>query len=409
MAAVCAVMAGGLAGYLAWHTWTGVQVIGCGGGGGGGGDVVGGCDGALSSRWAWWLGVPVGVPAVAVYVVVLIALGRHATAAAGGSRPVRVVLTAMAVMLVGGGVWFLALQFVAVGAWCRWCVVTHVMGFTTAAWLVTLLVYDPPPPRKSGGSVGAWAGVVLGALALAVLIGGQWLDDPGPAIAGPEMAAPPDADRQLASPDAGRIVLLNGGVVLDRDRAMMVGDADAAHVVAIFYDYNCPHCRHAHAELMDLHARRDDVAVVLMPTPLPSDCNRLGPSLNRLGPRFESSCELAAIAIALHLVAPDQTPAFDAWMFAGDDAPTAAAARERARSLVSQAAGEAMEKLIGSDEVAAVLSRNTQAWGEAGFDSVPVLASPGRESLYFGSSDSAEDVERWLEEGTEARRMRGVK
>src|ERR1017187_6158953 len=51
------------AGYLAWVAIHNGPVAGCG--------PESGCDAVLHSRWAYWLDVPVSVPAVLVYLALL--------------------------------------------------------------------------------------------------------------------------------------------------------------------------------------------------------------------------------------------------------------------------------------------------------------------------------------------------
>ena len=212
------------------------------------------------------------------------------------------------------------------------------------------------------------------------------------------LAAPASAaDVRTATPRAQRLSLLDGGLELDLAQEIVLGDPAAPHPVVLFYDPNCPHCRHAHAELDDLRSRRPDVVVVLLPTPLPTLCNRFG--VSAVGPRFADSCELARITLALHAVAPRQSAEFDRWLFAGsssDHAPTADAALDRARSLAGD--GGALDAALRSDAVDDALFRNTQAWGEAGFGSVPVLVSPGRPPLYPRMSDTADDLAAWLDD-----------
>src|SRR6185436_20735339 len=52
--AICA------AGYLAWTSLTGNAVAGCG--------PDSSCDKVLHSRWAYWLGIPVSLPALLIYI-----------------------------------------------------------------------------------------------------------------------------------------------------------------------------------------------------------------------------------------------------------------------------------------------------------------------------------------------------
>ena len=57
------VIAAAGAGYLAWVAIHNGPAAGCGAGSG--------CNAVLQSRWAYWLGLPVSVPAVLVYLALL--------------------------------------------------------------------------------------------------------------------------------------------------------------------------------------------------------------------------------------------------------------------------------------------------------------------------------------------------
>src|SRR4051812_18709738 len=53
----------GISAYLAWTSLSAGAVAGCG--------PDSACDKVLHSRWAYWLGIPVSLPALLVYFVVL--------------------------------------------------------------------------------------------------------------------------------------------------------------------------------------------------------------------------------------------------------------------------------------------------------------------------------------------------
>lgn len=57
----------GLSSYLAWTAITTTKVFGCGG-------SVFDCSHALNSRWSTWFGIPVGVPAIGLYIAAFVAL-----------------------------------------------------------------------------------------------------------------------------------------------------------------------------------------------------------------------------------------------------------------------------------------------------------------------------------------------
>lgn len=101
--------------------------------------------------------------------------------------------------------------------------------------------------------------------------------------------------------------------------APVIGDAARAEVVIdILFDYQCSHCQKVHSMLPEVVSRLDGrVAFVLCPCPLSAKCN---PYVPREDVRFEGSCELAKIGLAVFGVDPEAFAKYDAWMFeAGED------------------------------------------------------------------------------------------
>ena len=101
--------------------------------------------------------------------------------------------------------------------------------------------------------------------------------------------------------------------------APVIGDAGRAEVVIdILFDYQCSHCQKVHSMLPEVVSRLDGrVAFVLCPCPLSAKCN---PYVPREDVRFEGSCELAKIGLAVFGVDPEAFAKYDAWMFeAGED------------------------------------------------------------------------------------------
>lgn len=101
--------------------------------------------------------------------------------------------------------------------------------------------------------------------------------------------------------------------------APVIGDAARAEVVIdILFDYQCSHCQKVHSLLPEVVSRLNGrVAFVLCPCPLSAKCN---PYVPREDVRFEGSCELAKIGLAVFEIDPEAFAKYDAWMFeAGED------------------------------------------------------------------------------------------
>src|SRR5206468_9560838 len=142
--------------YLAWTSLTRGSVIGCG--------PESDCDHVLQSRWARWFGIPVSVFAVAVDLLTLwgtFVLGSAASAPA--RRRGWAAVTFGAMLILGAGLWFVALQFVAVGI-CPYCMTAHSAGMAAAL----LLLFCAARPEGAGEALFRSAGYAA-SVALAVL------------------------------------------------------------------------------------------------------------------------------------------------------------------------------------------------------------------------------------------------
>lgn len=194
-----ALVALALSTYLAWVSLqAGDATIGCG--------VLPqfDCDHVLTSRWSVWLGVPVSVPAVAVYATIFAAsfsIGSGAPPRA--RRAALAVLTLLVLMAAGAALWFGALLLFVIKQLCLYCTIVHGCGLTVAglvltsvwtarrrnagkAWMAVLRTssgvaveegsHRLDPTRMS--AVGVWSFCGLGLAGAAILIGGQLLFPP---------------------------------------------------------------------------------------------------------------------------------------------------------------------------------------------------------------------------------------
>ena len=119
-----------LSAYLGWHYLVGGSVIGCGGGSP--------CDQVLSSRWSTIGGVlPVSGLAAGAYLAMLVA-----SLFIGPATPAPVRRLAWGAMLVlvgaaaGSAVWFIIVQKWIIGAFCPYCMTTHITGLLLAALVI---------------------------------------------------------------------------------------------------------------------------------------------------------------------------------------------------------------------------------------------------------------------------------
>lgn len=318
----------------------GDQVLGCGAGSG--------CDAVLGSVWSRWLGVPVGWFAVVVYALVVgLSWRMHGLRSRGWS-----VLVVLGMLLIGAGLWFVGVQIFILGALCPWCMAEHGIGLVVGV----LLLRQARVARGYGdGRAMLRLGGIAGGL-LAVLVVGQMLGWAGWNVMGrgevelvrvsgegdesdqvgenegakPHPPTPHTAAEKVnrAGENVGRGVggnvggvggevrLLGGRVRLRPSELPMMGSAEAAHILVVLLDYNCPHCRllHEHLRLAIERYGEDQIGVVVLPVPLEAECN---PEMAGFAPepRFEYSCEIATLAMGVYRRDPVAYAALDEWMF----------------------------------------------------------------------------------------------
>ena len=110
-----------LAGWMLYHSLSGGQLAGCGAGSG--------CDEVMSSPWAYVLGgVPVSLPAVPVYLLILVCLlflGGESAESRSLDRLIWRLLPLLGGCLVGVALWFSGLQLFVLHSFCKYCTLLH--------------------------------------------------------------------------------------------------------------------------------------------------------------------------------------------------------------------------------------------------------------------------------------------
>jgi uncharacterized membrane protein len=136
LTAVLALIGVGIAGYLTWVHYAGLDPVCVGGGGG--------CERVQSSRWAELAGIPVAVLGLAGYVAILASLALPEDLGA----PVAAFLS-----LVGFGfsVWLTYVEIAKIDAICQWCVASAVLMTALALVSVARLLRgaEPAAPAAS--------------------------------------------------------------------------------------------------------------------------------------------------------------------------------------------------------------------------------------------------------------------
>lgn len=371
---VLAICAAGVAGYLAVTSFLlkGLP-IGCGSGSG--------CDEVLQSKWSSLFGVPVGFFAFAAYLAVLAATFciRKGT-----------VLFGLAVAISTSAVWFILLQVFAVKAYCIWCLTDHALGLamSVAAFVyVDSLAGADASPSDGTGRAGALGGLALtGVLIVMQVIFGE---------SAAELARLPGSHNADTGPGpVRRIAVLDGNLEIVVHDVPVLGSPDAKALIVILFDYCCPHCRKAHGYLVKgLNRYRGQYGLVLLPVPLNPDCN---PSVmsRDFEPRFEGSCDLARLALAVWRADPAAFPEYDAWLYEPEDPRPVTEARAKAESLVGK---EALDQALADGWVENRIAEDVKAFIQSEVHSVPIVLSPGMDAVQ-GRPQSEEELFGILEE-----------
>jgi uncharacterized membrane protein len=372
----------GVSAYLAWTSLTRGSVIGCG--------PDSGCDRVLQSRWARWFGIPVSLFAVGIDALTLwgtFALGPGALGT-GTPAPARrrgwIAVTFGGMLILGAGLWFVALQFVAVGI-CPFCMTAHGAGVVAAL----LLLFGAARPEGAGEALFAKAGYAASS-ALAALFLGQIVHTPKTGREMRDFAVASNAQSFLAAQDQGataaktnagtistapvqagtsnnaapipatsvspapptnvaplqvftpgmkslqamrRPFKTYGGMVgLDLSDVPLIGSETNAHTIVSLFDYTCHHCRLMHPVLTEVQgAFKDRLSIISLPMPLDPKCNH---TVTHTHPDHSNACAYAQIALALFRADRVKHHEFDDWLFTGERPPPMLRVVGRAAELV---------------------------------------------------------------------------
>lgn len=340
-----------LSAYLGWHYVMGGTVLGCNGGSS--------CDQVLGSKWSAIGGVvPVSGLAAGAYLAIFLAsfnLGPDSEASVRqlAWRAILVLVAAAA----GCAVWFTIVQKWFIGAFCPYCMATHITGLVLAGLVIwrTIHFSDHDPSTDGAGSRRGNLFLSIIGLALAGL------------LALSQVAfAPTDVFRRGESPEYAL-------TALDPHTVPLIGSPDAPTVIALLFDYECPHCQKLHA-LLDEVVRRSGgkVAFALYPTPLNTTCN---PYVPRVTEAFKDSCELTKIALAVWVARHDAFPEFDHWLFSPEpDQPWHPHSLDDAKSKAIALVGAEKFATASADPwISRYLQTCIHLYGATGADAVPKL------------------------------------
>ena len=365
------------AAYLAYVSLSNGPVAGCG--------TDSGCNKVLQSRWAYWLGVPVSLPALFVYLGLLAAtFAAERKSEPENQRRAWTVIVVLSVVVAGAAAWFIGLQIFVIKAYCKFCMTAHVCGMVSA--IVCLkkvpLGVELVKPRWSDKAGKYFLPrqaflrcVVVGVIGVAVLAGGQLLvqkkrnvvselpvvtatnfpivSPPPPSI--PPVAVAPRTNTPvalvtnlaaatsappapvpapaLAPGPASRVLSLHGGAFqINLAEVPMIGPSNAPHVIVSLFDYTCHHCRQLHPLLVEAQRHfANQLGIVSLPMPMSTNCN---PSITRYFRAHALACDYAKLGLAVWRAKPEAFHQFDDWLMKPENPVPVPQAHEYAAQLV---------------------------------------------------------------------------
>lgn len=342
---VLLVVAATVSAYLLAKSLSGDNVIGCGPGSD--------CDVVLSSRWSKVLGLPVSLFALLVDAGLLLA--TFSCAAKSSPKQRRKAWELMlpgALLLLGGALWFIALQLFVLHHICKWCMAAHLAGSTAAVLLLLRLPVretidrrekEPALSRKSAVKLGAIALLAVALFAVAQIAVApksfEVKSIPAAVATAPTVAIAPTTNTPAqtnstpipaptsvvlpqtnaaqattaASTSPNWFGIFGGAIKLNMNEAPIWGSPNAPHKMVSLYDYSCHHCAEMHRHVAALaHEFAPNLAVVSLPMPLDPKCNRL---IKVARAAHTNACDYARLGLAVWRAKPSAIEPYDDWFF----------------------------------------------------------------------------------------------
>jgi uncharacterized membrane protein len=363
-----------IAGFLAWNSFEGGAVPGCG--------PESDCDKVLGSRWAYLMGFPVSLFAMPIYVLGLIFTFPR-------NIPWKSLLPVAFIILVGAA-WFIGLQVFALRAFCKFCLAAHVAAIVAAI----ILIRKNPLPLPSRQLA---AGI---ALALGVILAIAQVASPAPApkqvLLPPTSAdsnALPTVRSDLSNSSNFLFSIIRGQFVLDLRKVPVSGSLLATNRMAKLFDYTCHHCRDLHHLLEPIGRRHsNELVIVSLPMPLDASCN---PVIKSTASAHANACEYSRLALAVFYAEPSKFHEFSNWLFQPERPPELNMAKQHAASLIGP---ERLEASLRDPRIAEQIRTNAFIYSASSKlgKSTAIPQMIFRSGAAIGAVSSAKQVEQIL-------------
>jgi len=160
-------------------------------------------------------------------------------------------------------------------------------------------------------------------------------------------------------------------------------------VAVELFDYTCSHCRHTYEQMETVRGRyNDDLALLLIPVPLNSNCNRLF-TQGQTPPDSKHACLYAALARAVWRHRPEAFEKFHHYMMQGQKPPSPPDARDFASKLIGP---EIVDTAIVDPEIRRELSQGVDLWdaSQEQHRTLPVVLLP--RAVISGEAKDADEL-----------------
>lgn len=299
-----------LAGWMVFHALSGGPMAGCGAGSG--------CSEVMSSPWAYVLGlIPVGIPAVVVYLLMILCiafLGSDASL----DRFLWPFMLFLSGCITGAALWFCWLQAGVLHAFCKYCTTLHLLGCCVA--VLVFFQNRRWPPLLAGLAAAAVFAVVQSYTKPFIFDSGR-------------------AEAPLPAFEEGEVPVIGPSL------------SNSEESLTLLFDFQCAHCRRLHRLLPELS---EQYRIFLAPVPLSSACNPYIPASGI--DRFQGSCQLTRLAMAVWYARPEEASAY--WDFLLDGA-SPDEAESRALSLL----GDGFAKALADSRTESYLRKVEELFG----------------------------------------------
>ena len=355
---VCSALASFLSAWI-WRQTSSASVLpGCG--------SASGCEAVTRGRWARIGPLPVSMVGAIFYTFATLV---SALKGCGFQNPIVCALAAISatvIMFVAG--WFIFVQLAVIRKLCIYCSAVHAFAILSAVCMFS--------NHQIWVSAMTAVHLAVSFCGVSILITVQILMPPPSFAVSPPTAITVFTQNQSPtdSADEGGLpnnrLLLNHRISIDLETWPTLGNANAPHIVAWLFSFNCEECHRLHPMLREAVELYDgDLAVIAIPIP-PYLADKSGESPLR---GDEPALRFARLTLAVWSADPESYDAWDRFMAESSKPRSFDSALEKAKDLADL---ESFDINNGNADTERKLAEAINLSKQAGDPSLPTLILP---------------------------------